>query len=249
MKLFTCWFPVFIFTIILANRANAQGVTVPILECYDHCAHPRDIDPCCSPNWSAATCFRFDSPPIVINPGTLTIFPAMGFEFICENCCKFKPNECPGNDINPDPRNCAMSPAISWSESISLSVSASISTKVEAVTIALQSAIGVVKGMEASATLTCPLSSPKCKSVACDPSIAYMAGRSVRIDHTWQAVGAWINYGGVGCTGLCPIAGSPWIVGTGACWQNSSYATGDDLIYAKCGSPREKPCPPRFPCN
>lgn len=230
---------------IMSLSGDALGqVTVPWTQCYARCSHPRDVDPCCSPSWITATCTRFDSKPVVVFPGTPVAIPSDDFEFICENCCKFEPDECPGNDINPPMRECVLNPSLTFTESISLSVSGSITVSIRAVELALEGGVGVTRGREASVSLTCPLSAPKCKSVACKPRINYLANRSVRVDHTWTAKGAWINYG---CT--CPIAGNVWIVPTTACSVDSSTAVGDKLVSAVCGSPYAKECPERAPCN
>lgn len=233
----------------LVAEASGQGVTVPIIQCYNNCAHPQDVNTCCSPNWFAATCTRFDSAPVVVFAGTETVFPGSGYEHECANCCKYKPNECPGNDIYPEKRDCFITPALTWTESISLSVSASVTIGAGAVESKLQAGVGVVLGSEATVSFTCPVSAPKCKSVATQPSISFLAGRSARIDHTWQASGVWINYPGVGCNGVCPIAGNPWIVGTSGCWQTYSTAIGDDLLTSKCGSLYPKECPDPDPCS
>jgi hypothetical protein len=74
-------------------------------------------------------------------------------------------------------------------------------------------------------------------------------GKKVRIDHTWMSDGVWMTYAGPGCEGTCPIAGHVWIVPVENCSSASSYAVGNDLLYAQCGSTYEKTCPEQIPCG
>jgi hypothetical protein len=177
----------------------------------------------------------------VINPGILTFIPSEDFVFECPNCCKFYPNECPGNDINPQKRRCELVPALTFSESISLNVSGSITISIYAVEAKLEAGIGVVRGSEISVSLTCPIDAPKCKNVACKPRISYLRDRLVRVDHEWTMSGTWMSWG---CP--CPIAGNPWVVSN--CRRDSSWASGNKLVAATCGNLFEMECPPRTPC-
>ncbi len=241
------------FLFAAAASSLATGVVfgqfaVPWGECDSQCPYsvwPQDVDPCCSPSLLTATCTRTDSPPIVVVPGVYTKYPPPnGIEIVCENCCKFKPNDCPGNDINPDPRQCSGTTGISFTESISKNVSGAITFAKGAVELSLEAGIGVTSGSEVTLTITCPLSTPKCKSSASFSYIRYLKGRKVKINHTWSASGAWISYY---CT--CPIAGNTWNVPASACNSATSTAIGDVIVGLVCGSPFEKPCPEQSPCN
>src|SRR5262249_17821542 len=160
-----------------------MSVTVPFGQCTPSLPNPCipvDEDPCCSPDGLHATCIRFDSAATVVFAGTPTYIPGPGFVFECPDCCKFTPVDCPLNDIYPSPRHCTLSPAYSFTETVTLSVSASITVSLEAVELALEASVGVTVGHTASVTLNCPLDTPKCKDTACQPFIKYLGGRQSR---------------------------------------------------------------------
>jgi hypothetical protein len=184
---------------------------------------------------------------VIDYPGDLIVIPHEDFEFRCPNCCKFEPDECPGNSFLPNPRECEISPSISYTESIDLSISSSVTIGIKPVEVKLESAVGVQKGAEVHVELRCPLLTPKCMSNACKPRIEVRENRKAHVDHTWQAVGRWIT--DPDCSTPCPIAGNKWIIGPGACLTATSYAVGDGILLADCGQIYQVPCPPRIPCE
>lgn len=232
---------------IAAAGCFAQGVTVPVAQCYDRCPHPHDVHPCCSPSWPTATCTRFDSAPVVVYEGDKVYIPSEDFEFRCENCCKFEPDECPGNYANPAVKHCELDVSISYTESITLSVSAGVTVNISAVELSLESGVGVTVGSEITATLHPELDAPKCTAVASQPRITVRANRAVRVDHTWQVQGKWITW--PGCGSACPNAGTTWIIPATSCDQDSSTAIGNKIMSATDGSPYPVDCPERAPCN
>ena len=135
-------FAIGVFTLAIVGAvAVGQPVSVPWGQCYDYCPHPHDIDPCCSPSWMSSTCTRTDSAPIIIWPGVLTYVPSKDFELVCANCCKWKPTDCPGNDINPNPRTCEGTTGITFTESITKTIGGSITVSMKAVELALEGGI------------------------------------------------------------------------------------------------------------
>lgn len=228
-----------------------DGVRVPLWQCYRRCPQFHDDDEgCCTPNWINAECRRIDSAPVVIFPGVTTVIPGPNFDFYCENCCKYDPDECPGNDVNPAVRHCELQPAYSFTETISKSISSAITASIEIVHAKLEAGVGVSASQARSVTLTCTLDAPKCRAVRSQPRITYRAAQRVRVDHWWIARGTWGTVPQPWCEGHpCSVAGLIWEIPSQYCGMTQSFATGNVLVSAGCGSPQEYACPPRSPCR
>lgn len=236
--------PVGLGTVIhsfIAASVMAQS-QVPMVEC-DECPVPVTTETCCIALKIA--CYSHSANHVITPGEERYLFDVT----VCENCCKWEPDECPGNDIIPDPRKCDGYLSLSFTETWGGEICNRVTGSDWEAFLAQQMGIRVTNPTFEG--YQCKVEAPKCQTWARTGYILYEEGRTIEVDHYWQLNGKWVNDWSVGSCWLfpCPLAGNPWIVPWTACGQCHSLVTGNMYLDHGCGAAGEIPCPERGPCE
>ena len=187
-------------------------VAVPISEC-SSCAFPNPSG-CCS--FVALGCTRTDSGPIITVPGVPKIM--MRIDTDCYNCCKFKPEECPGNVNIPVQRNCTIPYTVSDIQSASVSLASVIGATagINALEITgdLSEAVcGARVPTPYTFTVSCGLWAARCKAAMNSTLFSRRIGRTAIMRHSWNINGLVLQNNpanGPACTPPCPFHAQPF---------------------------------------
>jgi hypothetical protein len=150
-------------------------------EC-EACPVPVSSEYCCTA--VAIWCFRADLPGVV-SPGIADTLVEVA---VCPNCCKYEPDECPGNDENPDPRVCpTFTPT--YCQTLSITLDPRI-IDTSSAGYSLRSALGY-QPPTCRGGSSCAFQSPKCEVWARTSWTAVEYGRSVTVTHHWELAGKY----------------------------------------------------------
>ena len=215
------------------QHAMAQG-GVPVTECA--CPLPTaSTPPCCEALLANAKCTRIDGPVVVVNPGIRIHLDGPPNE--CSNCCKFIPDDCPGNDLVPKFRECVPSIAFTFVST----VEEIISTRIGAVSIvegALESAAGLGSSSQLSCSVGCPVTVPKCKKLTTTPWLDYSKDRMFSITSNWTLAGFWTT-SRTTPPSPCTCTLTRW---NKPCGQDISTITASVCVATGCSAIKELPC-------
>lgn len=223
------------------QEAMAQGTyPVAISECT--CLPPTtDFPACCEALIASATCVRIDDPVITVNPGLKVHLDGPPND--CPNCCKYTPDECPGNDGVPAYVECIPSISFSFTNTFQENIGThfGVSAVVEA---SLETAAGVSRSTQITCSVSCPVKTPKCRFYTRTPWLDYAKDRQFSIRSRWKLSGIWTTKPN---SGPCACTLTAWNIVGGACGDDISTITASVCVATGCTQPTEKRCEPT-PC-
>ena len=224
------------------QRAVAQGTyAVSITECT--CSPPTTDNPaCCEALIANATCVRIDDPVVTVNPGLKVHLDGPPND--CPNCCKYTPDECPGNDMVPEFVDCTPSLTFSFTNTYMENIGTHFGASA-IVETALETAAGVSRSTQVTCSVACPVKTPKCHFYTRTPWLDYAKDRQFSIRSRWKLSGTWTTKP---MSGSCGCTLTIWNIVGGACGDDTSSITASVCTATGCTQPMEKRCE-TFPCN